>query len=419
MQLKSIPLSFLLAAFLGLVLVSPNNIAAQEFNLHQGFYLTKDSLRKSGFFALDGLDNNIVRYYVTETDPNPVKLTPGDAVYIEGTSGWEVFTQNVVFEQKPEKIFIVSVLSGDIRLYRGYSEKQGKLFFLSTRDRPAIMPINKHAPGPFLKTYFSGCEITHPVEYTENSLLRVLEKYGACRGLKSAPVVISYKKKISVSFGLKGSYYSGEPNVKDFYGGNYAAVSGWSPGAIMQVNVVERFSLRAGIAWYSKKLSSDTLERSIIHQDPWSFNYRDPVEFSVSSLEIPLEVVWVILPRKSLTPYFSIGGGVAFPLQSKLEKHFTAPIYFEPSVFSFTLDEVIAAIPDKMTPVKQAFFSGAAQIGILKKFKNQSVLDLGLRYASSNEKYETRIGQATVQMNRLEMVLNYFFPKKSMSIGFK
>jgi hypothetical protein len=376
-----------------------HQLTAQS-NLSQGYYVgfKKDTVR--GFFDFEDLAINKVDFYADKKTSVPKRLTPDNVAQIETLDSVSVFTHIYVYKDQKEPLFITKFASGNITLYKGFSSNpdEKEVFFINSIKIPLIRKISKNNPKEFLNTYFKGCELgaNFSVNYAPNSLLAAIKQISKC-AFPEAKVeeVVRKRRKIEVELGVKAGLYT-----------NKSAVIGWLDDRKGDANVKSLLGLVGGIRLMNHFFfytGLNLFQRQLINNESYTQLFCNPVgcyidvqtpfNLTTNFLEIPFSVHYEFNKNKpKFMPKIIVGGSILRPLNATLEVYGIATT---PSLGS-----------DKLYTTGRAntsFFIGG---GVKHTLKNQSILELNLKYA-----YETEnpILLKVIHSDRFELSFNYLF----------
>lgn len=364
-----------------------------------------DSTRIDGYFDIRRLDLNVVSHYNNAWELSSSQLYPSDVINIVIENTTTITPQKINSTAGPEAIFVTLIRDGHARLFEGYSSHDGMLFFIQTDQYPELMKINRNEPGTFLKTYFNAaCAVNQKITYKRYSLETALDAYSRCLGWKEelSTSKVEEKSRVTIWTGPRIGYFSTKPTVTGVQyssiippqagigtiSGDYEHLSGPIFAFDLQSDFFRYFSFRTGFAFSQRKLISKGNITTSGHYYNWAYEVSDPITFSYTRWEVPFEALFYAQPKWKVTPFFGAGINLIGTSNVKLQKNFTAPRnQFEPSVYSFTMEEVIASIPKNMRIIDSPHLFWSLKAGLSFRLGHNARLETSMRFMQQGDEF--------------------------------
>jgi hypothetical protein len=370
-----------------------HQLTAQS-NLSEGYYVgfKKDTVR--GFFDFEDLAANKVDFYADKKTSVPKRLTPDNVAQIETLDSVSVRTYIYAYKDQKEPLFITKFASGNITLYKGFSSNpdEKEVFFINSIKIPLIRKISKNNPKEFLNTYFKGCELgtNFSVNYAPNSLLAAIKQISKC-AFPDAKVeeIVRKRRKIQIELGAKAGFFANQSKTERVFGGRPSGVN-IKPvvGAILGVRLTNKIKFYTGVNVFTRQIINTDPKELFCNPIGECFTVL-PYDLSTTFVEIPLSIHYEFNANQpTFIPKLILGGSILNPINSIMDAANRAKISGE--------------LYNTGSPNTSFFFGG----GVRRVLKNQSVLELCLKYASDVEN-PVRLGVIT--SSRFELSFNYLF----------
>jgi len=296
-------------------------------------------------------------------------------------------SKSITVADHEELVFLEVLVKGSMTLYnfKGtfWLEKEGKLYVLKNElketfvdDRKFLKSSNEHIA--MLNILLADCaELRNKIQNValrEKPLTQLIKKYNACKG----QIVVVYKEKkpwLKVNAGIAGGLNISQVTFKDedkthnYMNGtfttSFSPVGGLSFG-VTSPRVSELLSLNVEAFYTKSKYSHNS------SFDRLTYIENNSVEVELQQLKLPISLRYT-LPKRTFTPYFSIGAVFVRHLSSsstRLEeiKSDTQDHYYGgPAIF-----------------MKSGQFGIWAATGISKSISNTFDAFLDLRYERTN-----------------------------------
>jgi hypothetical protein len=308
---------------LSLILLSGiTKLMAQKVDFQKGYYVDVNNQAHHVFFDLDFLRQNRLEIKQSITDKKSIPLSINDVEKIILENGDKdtaiILTQKLNFKGQIEKIYIEYLLKGKVNLFRGFSEKENEVYYISSNELPDIRRINKANPRAFLMVYFKNCKVAESkirqVYYDHTSLSQAIGKLSDCSDSIASPNQTKYKVRFnkSISLGITGTVGIIQPSIETNYFGSPIKVNSFSSGfgLNIQFNISNRLSIVTGFSYLQNNIvAKDSIGEQVKGDWGSNFLYKTKYDMDYSYLELtPIEVKyrWQI-ENKSIIPVFSLG----------------------------------------------------------------------------------------------------------------
>jgi hypothetical protein len=416
--------AFLMPLFLLILWVSTTEKAvAQTSSRVEGYYLDLKSDTVRGLFNFDDLEQNRVAFYPDKTTDNYATLRPNDVKAIHAVDKTMLTTFNYGYAKS---LFLRTLFSEKITLYKTYFEDEGMVFFINTLTNPDIVKIEKDKATLFFDGYFNTCKLDKniDVKYTETSLLSAVSMLNKCADLEKKKVFVSeqtrFIRQFSVSLGAFFTSFAGKPVIVDgVYGGTYQALETTSRFGVMGVlNCPYNIHLKIGLNKFSKNIVNPDSVITSVYTTQYRgarFYYKAPIEFKYDALEIPIELAYhfkFISPR--ITPMLSVGMSFVMLGKPTIVKDFPTNYYKYETTELLPLSwYTIPAGPNLSTfttnQLSQSFFiSGGLNVSLNK----HSAIELSVRQVNDKDTFVSDAGETIINTKRTEFAIGYLYTFK-------
>lgn len=335
------------------------------------------------------------------------KLEINDFSRIVLENGTIILPQTIVTDNKEQKILISTIITGDVNLFRGYSDLVGECFFINCKDNLTIKRINPLNPQAFLYTYFKNCDESkrREISYNSESLQSAIAYFSQCNHYEISKIETP-KTDYSlsrVSVGVRLAAGNSQPKITGWFGNEYSSSSNIGVGLAFRINFTQSFSTSIGLNYFSKQFDS---KDSIYNFNIVSIKALPKVGYSI--FEMPLECNYRFSQlSSSLNPTITLGASMLYMTNLKVEGDFSkrnaTPLY-DLSASSFNTSFI-----------NFSFYIAGSISRILNE---KSYIDIGLKYAQEKEDFTNAITKTTtypsnqlttINSSRIELFLLYFY----------
>lgn len=378
---------------------------AQKVDLPKGYYVNQKGEKVEGYFDLELFRENIINIKESQDAANSKKLLVEDVekiVLIKNEKDSSVImTQNLIYKEQKETIYIEYLLRGAINLFRGFSKNENEIFYISSNDLPQIRRINKANPKTYLFTYFQKCDdvkrtIKH-VYYDKASLEQTVILFANCLNTNSNKIErlkdVKYDFSRHLSFGLKvlGGYV--KPQMVDYFGAEFKPSSvSTGIGASMQLNITNRLSLATEFNYDKNSFkASDSMRLWLTGRYDSRFLFTNFLRVNYTKIEyIPVELKYSFPKEfRGLQQVISVGFIINKIINPQLSGKFGEySDYVLNTAFPprFALDEPPSPpLQSDELVGKNAGFGFFATAAVQKHLNNHVSLGLGAKYTIAKE----------------------------------
>lgn len=274
----------------------------------KGYYIDTKKNPIKGYFDLEFLNNNVVRFRGLENNSSsellPIENVERIVLEKENGDSSVILTQKIYEKGKEAKIYLEYLQKGQINLLRGYAQSEEQSFFISTDELPELRKINRADPKLFLFTYFPNCEEAKrrisDVYYNRWSIEFALRQFALCTHKKMedeyrVSTKVLRKKPISLGVSTAGGIFKPYFGTGYYSNAPFKLMSQTFAGGInAQMRVFQNYSI--GIAYNFIKSTIQTTDGTSLAKNLTNIQYNRH-EF------IPLEIKYHIEREKSSWSY--------------------------------------------------------------------------------------------------------------------
>lgn len=393
------------AFFLTLFILFVGKTIAQKADLPKGFYINQKGEKIEGYFDLELFRENRIKIKESQDAPSSKNLAIEDIVKIvlikEEKDSSVILTQNLIYKEQKETIYIEYLLRGTINLLRGFSKNENEIFYISSKDLPQIRRINKANPKAYLFTYFQKCDDVKrsikQVYYDKSSLEQTIIFFANCLNTSANKVErlknVKYDFSRHLSFGLKvlGGYV--KPQMVDYFGAEFKPSSvSTGMGVNLQLNITNRLSLAIEFNYDKNNFkASDSMRIWLPGRYDSRFLFTNFLRVNYTKIEfIPLELKYSFPKElRGFQQVISVGFIMNKIINPQLSGKFGEySDYVLNTAFPprFALDESpLPPIQSDELVGKNTGFGFFSTVAVQKHLNNHISLGLGAKYTISKE----------------------------------
>lgn len=384
---------------------SVQTASAQKITFLKGYYKTTtgDSLR--GYFDLDYLNNNRVRFSTTDVPRDMSTLDITQVAKIVCENGLTILTQPITSQGKDERIYISTIVTGKINLYRGFANNADEIFFISSDAIPSLKRINKGDPKAFLSVYFNKCdEIKRmDIQYNLSSLRAAINNIADCYKpfKRNMAETDTRYKSAKVSVGINVFGFNDKPKVTGFMKMNAKSFTPIGLGLAVRFKMTNSLSFGTGVnMWTNHIVAAD----SVTKRGFMRF-YKALPTLSYQVFEIPIAINYLF--RKvngSFIPV--ITAGASFIKTKKIE--LSGDFEYNPTD---PFDSFNTKYFEKLPTFDYGVFVG---VSILKTFKSSAFMEFGIKYEHDTQTFTHFIGfenqkKTSISNDKVGFYIAYFY----------
>lgn len=377
--------------------------AQQLNNLPKGYYINSKGEKIKGFFDLEFVRQNNIKFSEVDKTLSSKKLPIENVekVVLEKENGDSIviLTQNLVFNGVKERIYIQSLLKGEVNLYQGFSAKENEIFFINSTNLPGIRRINKSDPKSFLSVYFKDCDKEkwriENVYYNATSLTTMIRQLSNCFSTDNQTLVsgstVSYEFKKAFSVGVNANAGIFNPSFSSDYVDKIFKANSFSGGygLNLECSLSNRISFSIGFnTSYNRITTTDSIEqwkRGVSNYTRFSFKALQTIKYQKTEFT-PIEFKYRLLRQnQKFVPIFSLGLSYNKLSHTTLEGEFskTYSTYVLPYPGTPAGDPPAAPSVDKL--IGKRGYSCFATAALQKNINKDFTLRAGVKYSYSKE----------------------------------
>ena len=394
---------------------------AQKIIYEQGYYVSKSKDTISGFFDIENLNYNRITFSSDKDMKASKKLYPTDVEMVKLSDNRTILPKILTFEGVEEPIFVMTILSGDVNLFKGISKKEGDVFYINAVDRPDLKRINKTDPKLFFQVYFNKCKNTklYDVRYYDASSLKfaVINYSRDCYGSTASttgtklPLIRAFNVGLTSSvnlFNTKDAYSNLSDEFENQVNVNY--------GLKMRFDVSNSVSIGVGLAFQNKTFASKKEYLSSF----WSYQGESYYAYttykaSCTTLQIPIELTYRFYNVKSAyIPFIAVSYSICEPYNLRASQEASTIVNIN-GPGSFVLNAQNTGLPQPRLqlnngPEPVSYYAASVKVGVIKSLSKNRLLEFGLVYSYDSEIfYLSGFGKNNFVSNGVGIFFNYLF----------
>lgn len=292
---------------------------AQSSNLPSGFIVTQNHDTLQGVFKYRRDMTEEFSFKMADDDKFK-RYKPEEIKSFSFEGGFVYDSRLVPVDQNTnERYFLQRLVGGAINLFWNLDQyyvedSEGKMYLLEQRDRSygdnAVMKDKRYVR--VLSALMVTCpELKNKIERTKlnvRSLVETVSAYNECADPSQEVLVTDEPSKINIQVGIKsGLAISRMNDIGLYFPGTslqFQNVIGFVGGASLNISYKNRVSVQPELLVIQKGGTYSGIVSNL---------YERQVSFSMTSLQVPISVVYT-LPTNILQPYVLAGGLISYTL---------------------------------------------------------------------------------------------------------
>jgi hypothetical protein len=287
-------------------LLSKNTSVAQDA-VSKGYVVMNNNDSLSGTFNFEKIFSQKVIFSKGESSQT---LVPENVIKIIFNDGFSITTTTIKRGGTPLKIFVKSILVGDVSLYEGRVENDYYYFLRDSRkNNNELRLINAINPTVYLKTLYPSIakELNnYKVTYDKGSLIAAIEIINKSEDLGTR----IKREKIYFEAGVGLNFTRHEVFVSDWFANDYNTKLSFMPAINFKILLPKRLSIFTGIHYNRRKLTSNKEIIRTYRTDTKGntyYKYRAKPNITTSNLELPIIIRYDVIRKKDY--YAGLGVG--------------------------------------------------------------------------------------------------------------